>query len=516
MKNNTVRGAFTIEILFAFTIITLALTGAVMVALGGQVSGMDMNLTSGGLNRESTLYEKNIAHGYSSWSTLASVAASNPALDNGYSTSTTVTNGAPCTKLVTSDVSWSSDKNRSLGASVTTLIASVAEARLFGGTCDPTPGSDWENPGSFDGIDTGGAKGTAVEVAYIGGIRYAFIVSDSGTNDKNDFLVVDSTILNSFVDVASLDTSRGDNDIVGLNDVAYANKTAYVLRSYKDHKPNPNHNVNQPGCQFTVANQLQIIDLTTPAVPVLQPSDVTLDGVNGCEGSDPDGKVVRYYNGKLFIGLRTTLGPEFLIYDVSGANRLTPQFVGKIDNSFNHSVYDLAIRGNYAYLATSYADGEIIVVDITNPALPVVAGVPIDLPDSLTATALAVNGNRLYVGRDRADGAEKDFYVLDITSPATPSIIGSGWQLGTKSGSTVTGLAVQGPHAFVVTDDANKPLFILNISNPLALALNSSCSINWSQSAADIAYSDNLLFVVNRSQYVIRVIYDKTELCEND
>ncbi len=76
-----------------------------------------------------------------------------------------------------------------------------------------------------------------------------------------------------------------------------------------------------------------------------------------------------------------------------------------------------AVSGNYAYAVDS--DGNVYVVDITNPAYPTVDG-------SISTEAeypsgIAVSGNYAYV----ADGNSGNVYVVNISDPANPTLAGS-------------------------------------------------------------------------------------------
>jgi hypothetical protein len=259
-----------------------------------------------------------------------------------------------------------------------------------------------------------------------------------------------------------------------------------------------------------VVDQLQVIDLADPLVPVLQPTDISFDtqGVDPC-GSDPDGKVIRYWDGKIYVGLKTTNGPELLIYDVSGANRLAPVFVGKLYDAFNHSVSDIAVNVPYVYLATGHDTGEVYAVDTAN----LNTATPVNLAGTLDATALYRAGNRLYAGRARATGSDTDFAVLDTTTPASPSVLGPGFKLGQGSGDEVTAVSVHGPYAFVSSTDSNSPLYILDITDPNAIVKHLLCTLNWSQVTTNMVYIDNMLFVVNRSNDMVRVIHDQPGSC---
>lgn len=490
------RGGFTIEILIAFAIVAIALTGATLVALGGQTSGMDMRLTGGGLNREVTLYEKNMAHGYGSWSTLASVAASNPSLDQGYSTSTTVGYTSPCVKEVTSRVSWTSDKSRSLSASVTTLVASVAEARLLGGGCDPlTPLEGWENPGSFGSIDVSGADGTGIAARWVSGHRYVFLTADPSSSAKEDLYIFSADTPNSPTLVAAINTGKG------LNDIVVADGYAYVVQNDK-------------------TNQLQVINVTDPANPVVETS-VPLPGVDQ-NGSFPQGRTITYLNDRVYIGTKETAGPEFHIFDVS--TPASPVHLGSLE--VTHNVNDIIVRGSTAYLATSANHGELVLLNIATPgslSLPPSFSTPDTMNMKFNARThvatpaesdedgitLDVVGTTVFLGRERATNAnERDFYIIDASNQNALVERGS-VRLGLGSNTEVSGVTVQGKYAFIMSTDSNNPFYVYNIGTPASPLLASVCTFNYSQVTRALTYLDNYIFTANRSNDILRIIYDK-------
>ena len=74
-------------------------------------------------------------------------------------------------------------------------------------------------------------------------------------------------------------------------------------------------------------------------------------------------------------------------------------------------MYDVAVSGNYAYVAGG--DGGLRIIDISNPAAPTEAGF-YDTPGD--ARGVAVAGNYAYV----ADG-KGGLRMIDISNPAAPT-----------------------------------------------------------------------------------------------
>ncbi len=336
------------------------------------------------------------------------------------------------------------------------------------------------------------------------------------TSQKDDLWVIDvSDTIHPKV-VRSLETGDATSKN-GLNDIEVVTSNtgtfAYVL-------------------QNNTKNQLRTIDVSDPTT--LDSSDITSTisfetyGVSPT-GSNPQGKVITYYDGKLYIGLYTTVGPEFLVFNVA-TNPQSPSFVGAIANGFDHSINDIAIRGSYAFLAIKPANPpsgnntkELMVLDISH-ATPVNTGAGYNATqtsnDTEAATALYLIGNKLYLGRERTSNAsEKDFYVFDISNPTNPSVIKSK-RLGISTGGSlgtprVIDIIVHGTLGFFVTTDSTKPFQVYDVvSNPNDIVSVSTCNnyVNLPK-LIEIVYKDNLIYGANGNQAALNILRDEPNAC---
>lgn len=105
-----------------------------------------------------------------------------------------------------------------------------------------------------------------------------------------------------------------------------------------------------------------------------------------------------------------------MIADISNIN--FPVQVG-ITTNISGTAYQIAISGNYAFMATN--SDTLYSIDITNKTAPVVIG-KIDL-GSLPG-GIAVQGNIVYVGTSNG------LQVVDVSTPSTPTVLynyGSGY-----------------------------------------------------------------------------------------
>lgn len=501
------KGFSTIELLIAFAVAMIFLTGCILLAFGGQSTGLDTMLTNRGLSYASSKIGETISTIADTWGTTVSAET-----EDIYDFTGTISEISPCVKLIETNTGWTTEKNRTQGITFGAVVSNIEEAIALGGDCDSHPaGSTWDEPISYGSADVGGSEGTDIAARSISGDPYAFVTASPAAVAKEDFVVTDVSDPEHPSVIAKINTGKG------LNSVAVANGYAYVL-------------------QEDDTNQLQVINISNPSSPVLSGTAYTLPNItcaynaNTCQRR---GRSIAYYDGYVYISTGYMAGnsPEFHIYcvddsSVAGCSPSTPVWRGSLN--VNHNINDIAVKGDYAYLATSADYGELTMIDVTNKTSP-------QLPPNYTSTpndnnkkynalttvggasdedgrSVYVLGNYIYLGRDRVAATNKrDFYILNVSDPSAITAAGS-VRLGISNNSYVSGIIRHGSHAFVATTDSNEPLFIFNVSNISNPIPQSSCGLNFSQVTRALVYYSDMLLTVNRSNDLIRIIYDEPDL----
>jgi hypothetical protein len=140
------------------------------------------------------------------------------------------------------------------------------------------------------------------------------------------------------------------------------------------------------------------------------------------------------------------------IFDISDLD--SPAALGSTAMGATGFVFDLEVRGNYAYLADD-AEG-VTVIDISNDASPAMVGA---YAGSTLASRIVIDGSRAYVAR-RGNG----FDILDLSSATAPTLIGN-----YDTPAIVCGVHPLGADRVVVADSYNGS-FVFDISNPAAPA----------------------------------------------
>jgi hypothetical protein len=480
------KGFLTIELMIALALFTVMTAGAFGVAFGGQTMSLDVGLSKGGVGHALS----SIQTASQGASALAGFNALSDTSDTSgfYDETQEVSTIAPCMKALEHRTFWDTEHNRSLSVGLATLVASLDVASALGGDCDPFPPTEWDNPESYGSVDIGGAEGTGVAARSIGGTRYAFLTASPSAAGQDDLYIYDVEDAQNPSEAASVNTG------VGLNGLAAAGTYLFAIQ---------NSNVNQ----------LQVIDVSDPSAPSVSAEVPLPNFVYTCSPpSSPclAGRSIAYFDDTVYVGTgylafgTPPLGNnEFHVFDVSSPS--APVWRGSVN--VNHNVNDIAVYGDYAYLATSDNSGELWIVDVSDPTSPSFVA-KYDAPWSANdAQTIEVLDEVVYLGRDRAASSDYDFLTIDVSVPSAPSLLGRA-RLSMNPNTAITGLDVQGKYAFIGTSDTNDEFRIYDVSDPTSPSPYGCPPYNYSARVADLVYADGYIFTANESNDALRIIYD--------
>lgn len=511
------KGSSTLELLIAFVIITLALTAVILVVFGNQSMTIDAELGQQALNKAGQRLEEARAKAKENFIALNTIPSFPPLplpLGELYSTTTVVTDITPCIKKVDSLVDYRAEA-RVQQTKFSTLITSLEEFFDSGGNCDTDPNiEDWDNPDKFAGFDSPNIEATAIDVIKKDGNIIVFLGSKKpggggggGGADPDDFWILDAT--SALNPVPGNPTPLGSYNIdkEQVEDI-YATQDGYAYIA-----------------QASTTAQFLVMDIRNLVAPKLIKA-INLPGYSGtCTPNCPHGLSVYFYQNKIYVGAHFTGfggGNEFHIFQTDGAGTPdNPQPVDSLD--INHNVNDIVISGDFAYLATSDDNGELMIINI-NPASPDYLKLPddfspprkFDAPGGADGTKLYLAGTTVYLGRERSP-SDPDLYVIDVNNPdliSQPQASLDAENLSLANNTGITGIAVRGRLAFVVSSDPTDPFQVWDISNPRDIRPRSICSVtNFSEKASDLDFVENLGFVSNESSKALRIIHDKPTTC---
>jgi hypothetical protein len=271
-------------------------------------------------------------------------------------------------------------------------------------------------------------------------------------------------------------------NVGGTNDVTVANNYAYLACSVGLVITTSSEPVQWIGyCSLPAAGQkvvvqgnfayvadgwsggLRVIDISNPANP--QETGFYIPSGNS------NTRAVAVAGDHAYIGH----GGNLLVIDITNPTSPTEE------GSFNtyRTIYDIAILGNYAYLANS--DSGLRIIDISNPAVPVEVG-NILMPSN--ANSVTVSGDYAFV-TDSWNGLR----VINISNPAAPVEVG---HLSTPV--YALDVAVSGMYAYVAV--GNSGLWVVNISNPFFPFL--SGSIDVSDYAQGLSVSGDYVYLADK------------------
>jgi len=118
----------------------------------------------------------------------------------------------------------------------------------------------------------------------------------------------------------------------------------------------------------------------------------------------------------------------------------------------------------------------------------------LDLPGTGDGTAVLVVEDRAYVTTMRNAVTSGEFFILDITNPLSPTVLGK-----LRIGDHVNDLAVSGNYAFLTTSKVDEELIVVNVSNPSSPTKVSSFDIPETSQANDVSVEGNYAYVVTQA-----------------
>ncbi len=160
------------------------------------------------------------------------------------------------------------------------------------------------------------------------------------------------------------------------------------------------------------------------------------------------------YDSKLFLVKDNDPGgQELLIYSLS--NPASPGLISATELGANGK--KIIVQNGYAYVATSDDSQELKIFNISDPTSPLPIG-NLNLSGSTDATNLALSGSRLYLIR-ALDVTENEFYTINISNPALPSLVSS-----QNFTDTISDIAVDGKYAYISTYINNAEVTVIDLT----------------------------------------------------
>jgi hypothetical protein len=227
--------------------------------------------------------------------------------------------------------------------------------------------------------------------------------------------------------------------------------------------------------------ELKIINISSPSAP-------SLVGTYNAPGTTAGSGLYVVNTTAYLLKQNDTKNNEFFVVNV--ATPSSPTLIGSLN--LGATDYELAVSGNYAFLASSNNSQELQVVSIATPSAPSLAG-SLNLSGNTDATTIALMGTVALVGQGT------NFYTVDISTPTSPAILGS---LGLVNvvNDIALNLGNGGATAFLATSNSAGEFVSVNVSNTASPAILGQFDVTGANPLLGIAYSSTLDRAVGAGQ----------------
>ncbi|MDP3975174.1 MAG: hypothetical protein Q8P88_02740 [Candidatus Jorgensenbacteria bacterium] len=174
--------------------------------------------------------------------------------------------------------------------------------------------------------------------------------------------------------------------------------------------------------------------------------------------------------------------PDFFV--VNATNGQSPYIIGSVNTGDGLNAVDVA--GTYAYVAHGSGTKQLQVIDVSNGGAPRLAA-ELTLPIGEQGTAIFYWNGRVYIGTTA--GAGPEFYIIDVSTPSTPQVMGS-----FEVGASVRDIWVAGNIAYLATSASTKELLALNVTDPGAIVNAGSYDANGAYGGVSVFVSGTTVY----------------------
>lgn len=493
------RAFSTLEILISLFILTLTLVGVTLLLYGSPYMLANMRLERSAhriLHEELTRVQANSLH----------VPLSN------LRTSTT-TRGAIAYSLhgeflpddtairIYAHATWRDVNGREKATTASTVIFDLfSESRE---PCDPLVSTNWEEPyiaGRFplDANELFG-KTTSSGPAAISDIQSAgewlYVAMDKVPYRNAPTLFALTVSDNTLVPIYTHDNSAASQ--TGYSTLALGNDYLFAGNGFGSASAT---SCSDGGCaqvhifstKHGKLDRVSQLSLSTSSPPYA----ISMSGISSPATS------MHYYRGYLYLGLeKTASGQEFNIIDMH--DPVHPRWISGM--AIGRSVNTILVRGDYAYIGTDDSNHELVIIDISNPSMPVRAG-SWDAPGSVgfgLGTSLVVAGPRAVFGRSYVNNAD-ELVLLSTQDRLRPSALDSDNPGTFLRPESIRDLIGQDFLTFVLT---TRSFQVFDITSPSELTKVSDLSFPGGVESASMTCNGSDIYVGSNSESGAEILH---------
>lgn len=454
-------GYTTAEMLIAFFIMTVAISGVSTIAFGNQSVSVDTEKNSEALRIAQAVAEGKRAMAKTNFDGLQSSDCDMA----GYECEVLVSSPQQNLKQITTTVSWT-EGNRPQSVVIKSRVANLEEEEALG---NGNPGGDPsgkvlgedENGGGGSGGSSGGSSSVCPVVEAVGnpidigegsvakGLdvmgEFTYLAVRPNSPEKNDFYIVHT---NNYQNPAITNYLSTESGGVNAVDVAQVGEKIYAYLATQ--KSN---------------GQLQIVDVTDP-----NPSDLLPISSIGLSGNVAAGLSVFYRkdlnSDKSYVYIGTAKNDSNELYIIDVTNPINPEVVSSFD--VEADVNKIFVRGTSVYLATGDFERELVILNISDSLNLSLVG-DFSSTGANGSKAFYNLGNKIYLGAfaGSAGSGQGDspahLFVLNVNGNSL-SKVGSLY----RSGMAPSSLVVNNNMAFVSNDAQFSAFQVVDVSDPSA------------------------------------------------
>lgn len=223
------------------------------------------------------------------------------------------------------------------------------------------------------------------------------------------------------------------------------------------------------------SHEVLVINIANPDAPFIA-SDYNMTGNTNANG-------VYVVGSRLYVTRDAGSDKEFYVFDVTDPNDM--ELLGTYEMGVTG--VDVIVSGDYAYVATASDTQELIILDISNPAV-ITKKAGYNIANSTTdARSITSHDNLVYLGMENGS-----LYIFDVTNASSPQLVG----VYTTSGSINDIFFLSDPSClFLATTNQSLGFIVVSVSNPAAPALIGSYSVGGQLNGVTYDSATNRVFL---------------------